>query len=125
MSSYVLFLPFPQKVLSPNARHHWAKLASFKKAYRKVCGWKAKADGLGQIDADALDVKVTFFPPDKRRRDLDNMLASLKSGLDGVSDVCGIDDSKWTITLCKAASVAPDGMVKIELEWTEKGAKAA
>ena len=77
------------------------------------------------IDADALHVNITFFPPSRRRFDLDGLLSRMKAGLDGVSDVCGIDDSKWTITLCKAASVAPDGMVKIELEWTEKGAKAA
>lgn len=125
MAMALVYLPFPKADLSPNARSHWAKSAMAKKAYRQTCGWQAKTDGLGLINADALDVKVTFFPPDKRRRDLDNMLASLKSGLDGVSDVCGIDDSKWTITLCKAAPIAPDGMVKIELEWTEKGAKAA
>lgn len=125
MSSYVLFLPFPSKNLSPNSRNHWAKSAMAKKAYRQVCGWQAKADGVGLIDADGLDVKVTFFPPDKRRRDLDNMLASLKSGLDGVSDVCGIDDSKWTLSVSKASTIAKNGMVKIEIEWTEKGAKAA
>ena len=123
--NYTLFLPFPSKNLSPNARNHWAKSASAKKAYRQTCGWHANAGGLGLINADALDVKVTFFPPDKRRRDLDNMLASLKSGLDGVSDVVGIDDSKWTITLCKAAPVAPLGMVKIELKWIQREAKAA
>jgi crossover junction endodeoxyribonuclease RusA len=96
-----------------------------KKSCRRDCGLIAKLSGLGKINANALNVTITFFPPDKRRRDLDNMLASLKSGLDGVSDVVGIDDSKWTITLSKAATVAPDGMVKLELNWVEKGAKAA
>jgi len=83
------------------------------------------ASGLGHIDADTVDVKVTFFPPDKRRRDLDNMLASLKSGLDGVSDVVGIDDSKWTLSVSKAATIERNGMVKLELNWIEREAKAA
>ena len=37
-------------------------------------------------------VHVAFFPPRKGRRDLDNCLASIKSGLDGVADVLCVDD---------------------------------
>ena len=100
-------------------------LARAKKAARTSAAWKAKVDGLGRIDADALHVTVTFFPPDRRHRDLDNMLSASKALLDGVSDVVGIDDSKWTLNVSKAATIERDGMVKIVLHWVEKGAKAA
>ncbi len=123
MNSHTVYLPFPSANLSPNARSHWAKQAMAKKAYRQACGWQAKADGLGQINASAINVKVTFFPPDKRRRDLDNMLASLKSGLDGIADVCGIDDHKWTLSVSKASPVEKNGMVKVELEWAASEAR--
>jgi len=53
------------------------------------------------------------------------MLASLKSGLDGISDVVGIDDSKWTLSVSKAATIERNGMVKLELNWIEREAKAA
>jgi hypothetical protein len=36
-----------------------------------------------------------FFYPDRRRRDDDNYVARMKSGLDGISDAIGQDDSEW------------------------------
>lgn len=43
-------------------------------------------------------VSLTFIPKDNRRRDLDNLIASCKSLLDGISDAMGIDDSKFELT---------------------------
>jgi hypothetical protein len=41
--------------------------------------------------------KISFAPPDKRRRDLHNCQAAFKAGIDALSDVVGIDDSKFRI----------------------------
>jgi crossover junction endodeoxyribonuclease RusA len=30
---------------------------------------------------------------------MDNMLASMKSGLDGLADAMGVDDSRWKISM--------------------------
>lgn len=119
------YLPWPDKKLSPNARGHWATEARAKKKYRADAAWTCRAHHVGKIHADAVHVKVTFFPPDNRQRDLDNMIASLKSAFDGISDVIGINDSKWTLSASKASPVAKQGMVKIELEWSDREAKAA
>jgi len=124
MATAVVFLPFPSPKLSPNARQHWVILARAKKSARTQAAWQLKADGIGQINADALHVKVTFFPPDNRRRDLDNMIAASKALLDGVSDVVGIDDSKWTISASKAPPIMPNGQIRIDLEWMEREAAA-
>ena len=111
MTPLHLVLPWPVKGLSPNARGHWAKSARDRKRYREACAWTAKSQGAGKLDAERLHVDLQFVPPDRRHRDMDNMLASMKSGLDGLSDVLGVDDSKWTITICTAHEIG--GMVRV------------
>ena len=94
-----LNFPWPSPQLSPNARKHWAAAARAKKAYRARCRAIASAAGVGQVLAGkgALEVHLTFFPPDRRGRDWDNMLASMKSGLDGLADAAGVDDRHWRL----------------------------
>lgn len=104
-------LPWPPAGLSPNARLHWAELARLKSQYRHACAWQAKAQGARKIDADALHLSLTFYPPSRRAFDLDNALARMKSGLDGLADVLGVDDSRWTLTIAKAGEIG--GMVKV------------
>ena len=41
---------------------------------------------------------VMFYPPDRRSYDRDNLLARIKSGLDGMCDALGIDDSRFVTT---------------------------
>ena len=108
-----VILPWPPKELSPNATLHWAKKAKYKKAYRHTC-WaltleaKLTADGLGKIP-----ILITFYPPDKRHRDADNMVASIKAGLDGVADALKINDRCFLPTFIFSEEVK--GMVKVQL----------
>jgi crossover junction endodeoxyribonuclease RusA len=111
-------LPWPAKELSPNARGHWAKQARFKKGARELAHWKALGAwpgnrGLGVFD-DQLQITVTFCPPDKRRRDLDNAIASFKASQDGIADALGIDDSKWSVSY-RFGDVVKGGRVVVEL----------
>ena len=41
------------------------------------------------------EFRINFAPPDKRRRDLDNIIASLKSCQDALSDAAMVDDSQF------------------------------
>ena len=84
-----LVMPWPSTDLSPNARVHWAVLARAKKAYREACGWQAKAQGARRLSAERLEVTFTFYPPTKRRIDLDNCIARMKAGIDGIADQLG------------------------------------
>ena len=107
-------LPWPPKELSPNARQHHMALARAKKAYRSVCAWQAKAQGAKPIPSDARPlVCLTFVPPDRRARDRDNMLAAMKSGLDGLADVIGCDDSRWRLQIEVAETIG--GWVRVEI----------
>lgn len=108
-------LPWPPKELNPNARiHHLAK-ARHAKVYREAAYWltewsKAKAPADGRIM-----LKVSFRPPDKRRRDLDNMLSSIKAGLDGIADALGVNDQRFDLSLSRCEPV-PGGKIIVTLE---------
>ena len=94
-------LPWPPKELSPNARVHWAQKAGKAKRYRQdacvltLC--QINRAGINWIESYALH--LTFCPPDRRRRDLDNMLASIKPGIDGIADAIQVDDQHFSLTL--------------------------
>ena len=108
-----LMLPWPPKELSPNARLHWARLAKAKKAYRAACAWQAKEQGARPMDATKLHLSLTFYPPTRRAFDLDNALARMKSGLDGLADVLGVDDKHWSLSIARAETVG--GFVQVEV----------
>ena len=106
-----LIFPFPPSDLSPNARVHWGKKAKAFKAYKESCMWLCKGKkGL----KGASKFKVTFLPPDARRRDTDNMLGAAKGLFDALSAVTGVDDSKFEWTCSRGAPVA-HGQVTVEV----------
>lgn len=94
--SPTLTLPWPPSSLSPNGQHgHWAVRAKAKKAYRTACYIAILEQRVARPVGDRFDVLLQFVPPDARRRDRDNLVASLKSGLDGLAEAWGIDDSQF------------------------------
>lgn len=106
--------PYPPNALSPNARLNHFALARSKKTYRTACGWECKVQGVKPIEADRLNVTVTFRPPNRHDRDVDNALASIKSGLDALSDALGVDDSQWAI---RPVMGEPVKFGRVIVEW--------
>jgi crossover junction endodeoxyribonuclease RusA len=106
-----LVLPWPYKALSPNARLHWRVTAPFKKMYRDACYVLTKQSGI-KVDWDGdVHVWIDFYPPDRRHRDDDNMIAAFKSGRDGVADALGINDKRFRIHPYVKSEIG--GMVKV------------
>jgi len=107
-------LPWPSAKLSPNARGKWAKKDDNRKAARSAGYWAAKQAGVGPDGFQFDEMALTFHPPDRRRRDLDNMLASCKAAIDGVSDACKWDDHKCDrITLERGQPMKPACVVLV------------
>lgn len=109
-------LPWPPKDLSPNARVHWTKRSKAAKVYRTECGWHVRAAGpkpkLAPSGPITLDIE--FVEPDKRyRRDLDNMLASIKAGIDGIADALGVNDRRFVFRIRSSDLIG--GMVKVRI----------
>lgn len=114
----IVTLSYPDKVLNPNARAHWAAIARAKKAARENASWAtisaagSKANLAPYAAHERLAVAVKFYPADNRRRDMDNALASLKAALDGISDALGLDDSRFVIV---PQMMASDGKARVEI----------
>lgn len=90
-----LRLPWPPKELSPNARVHWSKRSRAAKAYRRDCALLVRAASIAAPDSERIALWIEFFPPDRRQRDDDNLLAAFKAGRDGIADALGVNDKRF------------------------------
>ena len=91
-----LILPYPDPSLNPNRSHgrHWkatrkAKDEAFEAAYMTTSVVYAS---IKNIPHEPIPLHITFVRQDKRRVDLDNLLASCKQFLDGIAQAMKIDD---------------------------------
>lgn len=117
---FELIAPWPPKELSPNSRKHWAAKSAKARAYRATCfaiAHNARIQaGLGKLSVDdKTRLTLTFCPPDNRRRDDDNMIASFKSGRDGIAEALGIDDNQF-VTTFSVGDVVAVGSVMVVIE---------
>lgn len=63
-------------------------------------------------ECDRLHIWICFRPPDRRRRDDDNLVRAFKSARDGIADGLGIDD-RLLITHSMLGSVQRPGLVSV------------
>ena len=109
-------LPYPYKELNPNKRLHWAAVSKVKAIYRVACAGLTRA-AIGRATFTApVSISITMYPPDKRRRDDDNAIASFKSGRDGVADAIKVDDADWEATY----KVMKEPLSKVVIEITNE-----
>ena len=66
---------------------------------RKAAYYITKGAGISVPAEGYIGVRLTFYPPDKRRRDVDGCLSASKAYLDGIADAIGADDSRFAISL--------------------------
>lgn len=79
--------PIPPRVLSPNARTHWAVKAKATKYLRQsVCVLAREANAGKSSKWMSATCKVLWYAKTRRRMDRDNCLAMLKAAFDGLVD---------------------------------------
>ena len=93
-----LTLPWPAKALNPNTGAHRMALYRAKKAMKHACWAIAKQACLKVPDAGPINVHLVCYPPIKRYRDEDNLIASMKAGLDGIAIAAKCNDSRFHVT---------------------------
>ena len=91
-----LVLPWPARACQPNSSVHPHTRSAARRAQR------AEAAAAGLLTRDlppgpVLQAELLFVPPDRRRRDLDNLVASMKGALDGVFEEQGRDDRELRV----------------------------
>ena len=94
--THLIRLSWPDPALSGNARGHWSKKARATRAYRQEAAHAAYERGLHMDKNPQAVLDFFFFPPDRRRRDAQNLPSMMKAAIDGIADAMGCDDHEFT-----------------------------
>lgn len=116
-----LTLPWPPAACSPNVRVHWTRKSKAAKSYRAACHLLAKQAGIQAPEGEAL-LMIEFVPPDRRRRDDDNLVAMFKAGRDGLADALGIDDNVFATQIKVSKETIKGGAVRVRIQAQEQAA---
>ena len=108
-------LPWPDKWLNPNMNHRYAT-ARERKAQKDYAYYMTLSKRFGDWDWSEVAITYTFHPPDKRKRDLSNFVASMKGAEDGIAMALGVDDSHFHPQAPEWGEVTPGGKVVARLE---------
>lgn len=93
----IVTLPYPDSKLSQNHRGAWqstlrAKQEAFATGF--LCAKEAIGANATDLNTE-WSIVVEFSPPDRRKRDVHNAFAALKSYIDGIASAMGVDDKKF------------------------------
>lgn len=106
-------LPFP-----PSVNHYWRMwrgrmvISEEGRAYQKTVATLLRAKGVKPMTGK-LAVAIEVFPPDQRRRDLDNLLKAIGDSLQHGGAFP--DDSQIVWLLIEKAQVVPNGKVMVRI----------
>lgn len=109
----VIELPWPSKHLSPNARCDRRAITEVRRAYKAACHLATIAARPPAMEPTRHAVLLVFHPPNRARRDLDNLLGRVKYGLDGVAAALRIDDSLFRPITIDVGEALPHGLVRM------------
>jgi len=110
-----IFFPWLDSRLSPNKRIDRRALIAVKRDAKELAMLLTFESRLILIETD-LQIKITFCPPDERRRDLDNLYATFKPYQDGIFEALAMDDSLIDRVILQRGETVKDGYVIVELE---------
>jgi Holliday junction resolvase RusA-like endonuclease len=86
LRSVTITLPLPRRELSPNSRCHWRAKARIVKQSRTTAREMVQLSTHAPPPYTAACCEPRFFFANNRKRDRDNLLASLKPSFDGLAD---------------------------------------
>jgi len=112
-------LPWPPQETHPNCRKHWAVKMRAVRSYRRNChvATMVQLQSKSQsVPSGDLQLTLTFHPKTNRKRDIDNLIAQMKAGLDGVADALKIDDSRFRKVAGIIGEQLSPGKVEVEIE---------
>ena len=113
-----IILPWPPRALHPNDRTDRRRATNARRSYLRGAWSACHEAGLVRLGVTHLHLVVTAHPPDRRRRDMDGVLSSIKPGIDGIALATGADDSTYSYTL-RWGDREPGGKVRINVHEHE------
>lgn len=90
---------WPKREVHQNYRPpHWAVKARAVKAARSEAERCCEKQGVPRLHGEeSVEMRVEFYPKDRRGRDVQNVIGACKALLDGVSDWIGVDDKRFRV----------------------------
>ncbi len=120
----VVIVPWPHIYLSPNSRINWQAKSQISKRHRFNAKFLTLATvGCGNLAHpidDYIEVQMIAHPRDKRKRDEDNIIASMKSSLDGIADALGVNDASFHFKELEFAETKRPPDIEVWLTWKER-----
>lgn len=114
MQTWVITLPYERPPLNLNQRHHWTVRSRITKQIREQGGWLMRAAHIPPLRNATVGLNWTV--PDRRRRDTDNPILTLKPLADAMVDA-GIlpDDTPEFVTKRETFIVYSKGLRMVQL----------
>lgn len=105
---WVLELPWSTVPLSLNQRLHWAQKAKKTRAVRSDVGWLLRQQRVPVLRWPVF-VELAYQPPDNRRRDRDNLVATFKPCVDALVELGLIPDDSADYVAASLPVIRPKG----------------
>lgn len=79
------------------------------------------AQNIDRVPDGPLALDLTFVPPTRHSYDRDNLVARMKSGLDGLADALDINDKRFTTLAARVVSTnGIGGFVRVRIFQEQK-----
>ena len=110
----IIRLPWPDSKLMPNKAkgRAWAGLARIRTEQKEaatLCTMAALKTTGAKAWGGNIPLSLVYMAPDRRHRDLDNLLAASKSIIDGMAHALGVDDSRFKPIIVDRVYAGGDG----------------
>lgn len=110
--------PWPPREIWPNSRGHWRAKNPVKRKYRDGCfSLTGKVLIPEELKAQFFKITYYFYPPSKRRFDMDNVINACKPLVDGMCSKLEIDDFFANRGEWQRMDVVERGKVEVVLNW--------
>ena len=107
--------PFPNMKLAGNTRTDRRYTTQERQQARSIGYWITRDAGIQFSGEKWLEYYFKICPPDKRRRDDDNIYSAFKSTRDGIFLALELDDRLIKRTIIEWGVIEKDGAIYIEL----------
>lgn len=120
-----VILPWPPQELSPNHKkkvHHLIlqRIVRNYRATARILTHEAAQKLRIRNVVGTVNIEFHFYPPDNSRRDEDNLLASMKAGIDGIADAICVNDFFFHYKEMTIHGAYPEGQVLARVSFLQK-----
>lgn len=114
--TWELRLPWATPPITANQRNHWRKQAALVAEVRGFVYRATSDSGSSPYDVEHVTVGLHYWPRDRRRRDADNLVPTLKAACDGLVDADVVEDDTPAFMAKLMPEIhAPDGDPRLVL----------